>query len=351
MIVKLMKASVWLPENVETAAQIAAEANLPEVVVREKMGIVQKCRATKDEHPSMMAIEAARSVLKNEAENSIDLIIWTGSEYKDFPVWSAGIFVQRELGLTRAHAFDMAARCSTNVVALKMAKSLMLTDKKIKRVLLCGGHKTGDLVNYQDPKSRFLYNLSDGGSAMLLERFDSAEEIHAAKDLGAQVLETSIITDGAFSLDVIIPAGGTRMPAHENISKADACLQVPDIEGMRERLAEKSIERFMKVIKTAATESMNRPIDYLALLHMKKSAHDEICQQLELKEEQSIYLDHYGHFGAPDQVLSLGLAEHHQRLKTGDHVVLASAGIGYTWSAISLRWDGPVFDQSTLKYV
>lgn len=346
MIVKIMKASVWLPELRETSSDIARASHIPEHVVREKMGIVEKCRATRDQHPSMMAVEAAKAVLKDEPEDSIDMIIWTGSEYKDYQVWSAGIFVQRELGLKKAHAFDLAARCSTNVVALKVAKSLMLTDSKIKRVLLCGGHKTGDLVNYQDPNSRFLYNLSDGGSAMLLERFDSPVGL---ENIGAEVLSSSIVTDGAFSLDVIIAAGGTRKPAHEGVNFAETCLQVPDVEGMRERLAASSIERFLYVIKTAAQESMARPIDYLALLHMKKSAHDELNRLLELREDQSIYMDHYGHFGAPDQVLSLGLAERQNKCVKGDHIVLASAGIGYTWSAVSLRWDGPVFVQSTLK--
>ena len=94
---------------------------------------------------------------------------------------------------------------------------------------------------------------------------------------------------------------------------------------------------------------MNKPIDYLALLHMKKSAHDTIVEQMELKPAQSIYLDHYGHFGAPDQVLSLGLAEKRGLLKKGDHVVFASAGIGYMWSAMSMRWDEKTFDIDELE--
>lgn len=333
MTLGLIRAGVWLPEGFEDAAQIAVKAGLPEHVVREKMGIVRKCRATADEHPSMMAVEAAKKVLRDDIDpESIDLVIWTGSEYKDYPVWSAGIFVQRELGLKKAWAFDASARCSSNVLGLRLAQSLAASDKKIKRVLLCGGHKTGDLVNYQDPTSRFLYNLSDGGSAMLLEVGDVNP-----------ILSSSFITDGDFSLDVIIKGGGTRNPTRANPNADDTYLTCPDIEGMRERLASRSIENFLQVIKEAASESTERPIDYLALLHMKKSAHDAILQGLDMREEQSIYLDHYGHFGAPDQVLSLGLAQYRGLVKAGDHVCLASAGIGYTWSAVSLRYDQPIF--------
>lgn len=343
-VVDLVRSAVWLPENYEDSSYIAEQSGLPEKVVREKMGIVKKCRAQAHEHPSMMAVEASKKVLEGIDPDSVDMILWTGSEYKDYPVWSAGIFVQRELGLKKAHAFDLSARCSTNVLALRVAKSLMTTDPAIRRVLLCGGHRTGDLVNYRDPNARFLYNLSDGGSAMLLEKREDESEVQ-----GALVGESSLITDGDFSLDVIIPGAGTKRPAYDNIAREDFCLQVPDVAGMRERLAEKSISNFLEVIKTAALKTTAKPIDYLALLHMKRSAHDGICQALELKDEQSIYMDHYGHFGAPDQVLSLGLAEQRRLLKTGDHVVMASAGIGYTWSAISLVWKGSTFNLQSLS--
>lgn len=329
----LIRAGVWLPQGFEDSKSISEQSGLPEKVVREKMGIVRKCRASKDEHPSMMALQAAKKVLRDDIDPlSIDLVIWTGSEYKDYPVWSAGIFVQRELGLKNAWAFDASARCSSNVLGLHLAKSLAQSDKRIKRVLLCGGHKTGDLVNYQDESSRFLYNLSDGGSAMLLEVGDVNP-----------ILSSSFITDGDFSLDVIIKAGGTRSPTRNHPKGIDTYLTCPDIEGMRDRLATSSIKNFLQVIKESAQNSMERPIDYLALLHMKKSAHDGILQGMDLREDQSIYLDHYGHFGAPDQVLSLGLAEYQEKLMPGSHVSLASAGIGYTWSAISLRWDRPIF--------
>jgi 3-oxoacyl-[acyl-carrier-protein] synthase-3 len=338
-MIGLTKSAVWLPDTVETSAEIAQKSGIPVSVIEEKMGIIQKCRTKPHMQPSQMAVNAAREVLEGEDPASIDMIIWTGSEYKDYNVWSAGIFVQEQLGLHNAFAFDMAARCSTNVVGLKVAKSLMMSDPKINKVLLCGGHKTGDLVNYKDPKSRFLYNLSDGGSAMLLE-----------KGKGNEILDASIITDGSFSHDVIIPAGGTKAPARGAFSKEDTYLQVPDVEGMRERLAEKSIQNFIKVIMEAGTTSMSKPIDYLGLLHMKKSAHDEILKRLELKQEQSCYLNRYGHFGAPDQVLSLGLAERRQLLQPGSHVVLASAGIGYTWSAISIKWEQDCFMQKTINH-
>lgn len=338
--VNLKSAAVWLPEGFEDFRYIARESGLPEDIVRKKMGIVRKCRASKEIHPSEMAVAAARLALKNIDPLTVDMVIWTGSEYKDYIVWTAGIFVQKELGLKNARSFDISARCSNKILGLHIAKSLMLTDLKLKRVLLCGGHRTGDLVNYKDPKTRFLFNLADGGSAILLEKSETPEN---------PLLNSSMITDGDFSTDVVVLAGGTKHSNRSDFDLGMTYLQVQDMEGMRERLEKKSIANFLSVISDASQNELNKPIDYLALLHMKRSAHDAILKPLELQENQSIYMDHYGHFGAPDQVLSLGLAEKRSLLKNGDHLVFASAGIGYMWSALSMRWDTNTFDTNILQ--
>lgn len=340
-MISLTNAAVWLPNQFEDSEYISQQSGIDKNVVETKMGIIRKCRAPADIHPSEMAIRAAKFVLANTDPKSIDLVIWSGSEYKDYPVWSAGIFVQKQLGLCNAFAFDASARCSSNVLALRLAKDMMTSNQKLKKVLICGGHRTGDLVNYQDPNARFLYNLSDGGSAMLVDRSGINP-----------ILESHFITDGDFSLDVIIPGGGTKQPTRTRPNLKDTYLCVPDMAGMRDRLANRSIQNFLKVIKTAASSSLpHQPIDYLALLHMKRSAHDEILNQLELQQNQSQYMDRFGHFGAPDQVLSLGLAENSRQLKKGNHLVLASAGIGYTWSAISIQWNQPTFSLEAFKQI
>jgi 3-oxoacyl-[acyl-carrier-protein] synthase-3 len=109
---------------------------------------------------------------------------------------------------------------------------------------------------------------------------------------------------------------------------------------MKERLDRVSLRNFLDVIRGAAGE---RPIGYLALLHMKRSAHDGIVDALGLPPERALYLDRYGHFGSPDQVLSLGLAERQGILRDGDVVVFASAGLGYMWAAQSFVWNRPTF--------
>ena len=137
----LSRIGLWLPDEGEDAAWISQQSGVPEEILKTKMGVVRKCRAPLEMHPSLMAIAAAKKVLVDLDPDSIDLVVWTGSDFKDYPVWTAAVYVQEQLGLRKAWAFDVAARCSTNVVGLKVVRDMMRADRRINRALLCGGHR------------------------------------------------------------------------------------------------------------------------------------------------------------------------------------------------------------------
>ncbi|HEX5570661.1 MAG TPA: beta-ketoacyl-ACP synthase, partial [Ktedonobacterales bacterium] len=166
----LMALATYLPERTQTAAEIAAESGIPEEIVREKLGIVSKRLASYEDQTSAMAVRAARLALERAGvePEELDLILYSGSMHKDFYVWSAANRIQYLLGAKRAWAFEAVALCTTNVLALKLARDLMTSDTRLRTVLICGGHRTGDLINLRDHTTRFLFNLSDGGSAMVL---------------------------------------------------------------------------------------------------------------------------------------------------------------------------------------
>jgi 3-oxoacyl-[acyl-carrier-protein] synthase III len=117
-------------------------------------------------------------------------------------------------------------------------------------------------------------------------------------------------------------------------------LDVTDPEGMKKRLEQKSMDHFLKVVRESLYRSgyEEEDVSYVAMLHMKKSAHRYVLKELGLTDEQSIYLEEYGHIGQFDQILSLELAEERGKLKEGDVVVLVSAGIGYAWGATTIVW-------------
>jgi 3-oxoacyl-[acyl-carrier-protein] synthase-3 len=49
-------------------------------------------------------------------------------------------------------------------------------------------------------------------------------------------------------------------------------------------------------------------------------------------------LAEFGHHGQNDQILSLELGIEEGRIKDGDLILMISAGIGYAWDALVVRW-------------
>jgi 3-oxoacyl-[acyl-carrier-protein] synthase-3 len=159
-----------------------------------------------------------------------------------------------------------------------------------------------------------------------------------------RLLGTAVITDGSFSLDVIVPSGGTVDPRFDDpIGTGRRALDVPDPEGMKERLEQRSMANFLAVVDLALARSgaTRADIEFLNILHMKRSAHQQILAELGLRDEQSFYLEDFGHLGQQDQPLVLCEAERRGLLADGDLMIMVAAGIGYAWSASAIRW-GPV---------
>jgi 3-oxoacyl-[acyl-carrier-protein] synthase-3 len=323
----------YLPDGRLSGEEIALKSRLPLHVVKEKMGIIQKTVPGPDDHTAQMGLWAAQNALqKGDIDpKEIDLLIYIGEEHKEYPLWTAGIYLQEELGAVNAWAFDVALRCGTTVMAMKVAKDMMRVNQEIRTVLLAGGYRNSDFIDFTNPNTRFMYNLAAGGGAIILRRGHEENVL----------LESTILTDGSFSKDVVVPIGGTMQPADAELLKTNRIqLDVLDPEGMKKRLEEKSLKNFFFVVENSLEKSgySKEDLDYLAILHMKRSAHDYILDVLGLDQKQSIYLDHYGHIGQFDQLLSLELAVEQGNLKNGDHVSMVSAGIGYAWAANTICW-------------
>lgn len=322
---------VYLPKHYLTAQDISHYSGIPADVIQFKMGLNRKHRAHPDEHVSDMAVKAGLAALGDIDPEQVDALIYFGSEYKDYYVWSVATHIQHRLRLKNAFAFEIMSLCASFGVAMKVAKDMLLADQTLKTVLLVMAAKEGDLLDYQNHRSRFMFNFGDGAAACLLKR----------NALSNEVLGCAILTDGSFSLDVYVPAGGSRYrPSEETIRQKSHFLDVADIENMKRNLDPVSLPNFIRVIAKACQISglTVADIDLIGLTHMKPSMHQAIIGALGLAQENAIYLENHGHIQAGDQLIALREAEQKGLLTDGKIVVLAGAGTGYTWSATCIRW-------------
>lgn len=326
---------IYFPDNTMSAAEIAkaTEGTWSEEAVIEKLGIEAKRIPGKDDGTQEMGVKAALDALERTGTDpqSIDLIVCMGEEWKEYPLTTSGIYIQEKIGAVNAWAFDVQQRCCTTISAMKIAKDMMLADDDISTAMIVGGYRNGDFVDYTDKSMSMMYNLSAAGGALILK-----------KNLGRnRVLGTHIMTDGSMARDAGVVYGGTENPITcANIDKAYKSLTLMNGDHMKARLNEVSMDNWMTCIDKAFQKSALpvASLDYLAVLHFKRSMHHVMLDRLGLQEDQSTYLSHNGHAGQIDQIISLHYGLESGKIKNGSSIAMIAAGIGYAWAASVVQW-------------
>jgi 3-oxoacyl-[acyl-carrier-protein] synthase-3 len=326
---------IYIPKKVMTAAEIS-DATLgvwSEQAVIEKLGIVQKRLPNADDGTQEMGAKAALDCLKKTGfdASEIDVIVCFGEEWKEYPLTTSALYIQDRIKAVNAWGVDVQNRCCTSVTAMKMAKDMLIADDEIHTVLVCGGYRNGDFVDYTDKDMSMMYNLGAGGAAILLKK-------NYNKNL---LLGSHIIADGSLARTAGVEIGGTCRPiTKDNVDEAYKSLRLMQPEVMKNRLNEVSQQNWLTCINRSFEKSniSKSELGYLAILHIKRSGHLGMLKELGLTEDQSIYLEDYGHIGQVDQILSLALALEKGKVKDGTVVCMLAAGIGYVWAANVIRW-------------
>ena len=332
----LVSYGLYLPSNFETAEEIAVRSGLSREQVVAELGIERKCLPSEEDQPSVMAAKAARQAFERARDvtpDDVDVVIWTGEEYKDYICQTASIRLQEEVGARKAWAFDLVGQGVTSLFGLRTARDLMIGDPSIQTVLLAGGTRNIDLVNYTNPNTRWMLATSASGAALLLRRQHPSN----------QLLETAFFVDPNLADEIYVPGGGTVYPFSLEILGTDSMFfQVAHPEVVEAYLSERMPGRFLDLIRRtmASAGRAGQVPDYLAIRHLRSRERTRVLEGLRLKEEQSDSLADVGHHGPNDVIISLDRALQREAIKPGSRVVLASAGIGFTYAAALFQW-GP----------
>jgi 3-oxoacyl-[acyl-carrier-protein] synthase-3 len=280
-----------------------------------------------------MGALAALDALKNTGidPKDIDVILSVTEEWKEYPLTTSALYIQDRIQATNAWGIDVQNRCCTTVSAMKMAKDMLIADDEVNVIMVVGGYRNGDFVDYTDKDMSMMYNLGAGGGAIILKK-------NHDKNI---LLGSHMIADGSLSRTAGVEIGGVCNPiTKDNVEEAKKSLRLMDPKKMKERLNEVSMPNWITCIDESLRKSnlTRSDIGYLDILHIKRSGHQFMLDELGLNENQSIYLEDYGHIGQIDQILSLHLALQTGKVKDGTVVCMLAAGIGYVWAANIIRW-------------
>ena len=327
---------LYVPRSTTSAAAVARRFHLPVKVVQEKQGFAQKHVSTPKMMPSDMARRAGRVALERAHAHGIErgdigLVIWAGSQWKDYHVWLASTFLQDRLGIPECFAFDVSAMCAGCVFGLYAAKNFLLADPSLRAVLLLGASKESYMVSPVAPMSQWMDNFADAGWAVVVAR-DHPKNL---------ILGSDFLSDGSLSLAPVEAGGGARYPvypAYEREGQAYAETLLPE-QYFRRRMEEVSLPNFLRVIRTSIERSglAASDIQLLIINHMKRSFHKAIVEGVGVPAERALYLEQYGHSQSADQMMALDLALASHRFTEGP-VVMAAAGSGYVWGSTVVKW-------------
>jgi len=330
----------YVPQRVVTGEEIARQSTIPEDVVVEKMGLAEKrvCPPD-DDHCTDMSVEAATGALADAGldPGELDLVLYHGSEFKDYVVWSAAADIAERLGADDAYATESYTLCAGCPIAIRQVRAQLLAGD-ITTALLVTASREEDLIDYRNEDSSFMFNFGSGGAAYVLEA-DAGRDRTLAHVHGSHA-----VTDGSFADDVVMPAGGSvNPPSRDSVDRGLHTLDVPDPDGMKDRLAPVSLPNYLEVADGALDCSgFDRDdVAFVAVTHMKRSFHRTLIEELGLDpDSDAVYLEEFGHMQSVDQIFALDEGRRRGRFEAGDVVLFLAAGTGYTWSATVLEWGG-----------
>jgi 3-oxoacyl-[acyl-carrier-protein] synthase-3 len=314
-----------VPEKILTNADFEKIVDTSEVWIKERTGMSERHIADDATATSDLATQAAQKALTMACikPKEIDIII-VATVTGDTPFPATACFVQKNLGATKAAAFDISAACSGFLYGLTLADNF-IANKSHENILVIGAEQLSKITDYTDRTTCVLFG--DGAGAAVLQPSDGKRGI----------IQTLISSDGRLTDLLIVPAGGSRQPAtYETI---DQHLHYIKMQG------QEVFKAAVKSMGNAVTETLKKAglkSSQLALL-IPHQANNRIIEATAKRinlpiEKVFINLDKYGNTSAASIPIALTEAAEQGRLKQGDYCMLVSFGGGFTTGAVLLKF-------------
>ena len=314
-----------VPDRVLTNADLEKLVETNDEWIMSRTGIRERRICSPEETSSTLGSRAARQALADAGvrPDELELII-CATATGDY-IWpSTACVIQSEIGAGRCTAYDLSAACSGFVFGLATATGFIKSGL-MKRVLVIGVDTLTKQLNWEDRGTCILFG--DGAAAAVVGPCAPGEGI----------LATSMGSDGTGVEQIIMPAGGTKMPVTaEVIEKKLNCIHMKGAE----------VFKFaVKIMGDACVDALNRAgltsadvdlfIPHQANIRIIKAAADRMNLP---PEKVFVNVDRYGNTSAASIGIAMREALDQGRIKRGSVIVTVGFGAGLTWGANVIRW-------------
>lgn len=323
---KITAVGKYLPEKILTNFDMEKIVDTNDAWIRSRTGISERRQAAPGESSSVMATKACEEIIKKRKINpkEIDCII-VATITPDSALPATACLVQNNLGAVNAFGYDLSAACSGFLYALDNA-ARMIESGHYNTVLVVGVEAMSTILDYTDRSTCILFG--DGAGAVLLE----------ADEEGKYGLIDSVLRcDGSGGKFLRIDAGGSKMPATEETVRNRMHFVKQDGKNVF-----KAAVKWMADVAAEVAKRNNlgkNDIDLFIPHQANKRIVDATARRLGLDDSRVLSnIEKYGNTTGATIPLGIYDAFRDGRLKSGDNVILAAFGAGYTWGAIYLRW-------------
>jgi 3-oxoacyl-[acyl-carrier-protein] synthase III len=314
----------YVPSRVLTNGELAQLVDTSDEWIVERTGIRERRIAAPEEALSDLALPAAEQALDASGVRAEDvdlLIVATVTPDMAFP--STGALLADRLGAKDAAAYDLSAGCTGFMYAIAQAHGMVAAGLAHK-ALVVGGDVLSKIMNWSDRTTCILFG--DGAGAVVLERVDEGGFL--GFELGA---------DGAGGVDLLLPAGGSRMPASpETVGNGGHYVQMNGREVFKfaTRVLVSSAEAVLAECGAGVAD-----VDVYVPHQANVRIIDHATKKLGIDPERVVVnVDRFGNTSSGSIPLALADAQADGRLREGELVLMTGMGAGLTWGSSLLEW-------------
>ncbi|MFE3846762.1 3-oxoacyl-ACP synthase III family protein [Flavobacterium sp. LB3P45] len=331
---KIAGLGFYVPSNVVTNDDLSKIIDTNDEWIQERTGIQERRHIIRGEDTTTsMGVKAAEIAIERSgvAKEDIDFVVFaTLSPDYYFP--GPGVLVQRDLGLRTVGALDVRNQCSGFIYALSVADQYIKTGM-YKNVLIIGSevHSTGLDMTSRGRGVSVIFG--DGAGAAVLSR---------EEDLTKGILSTHLHSEGQHAEELIVKApgmGGRWVTDILADNDPDDDSYFPYMNG--QFVFKNAVVRFSEVINEGlqANNLQVSDIDMLIPHQANLRISQFIQKKFNLTDDQ-VYnnIQKYGNTTAASIPIALTEAWEKGKIKSGDTVVLAAFGSGFTWGSAIIKW-------------
>jgi 3-oxoacyl-[acyl-carrier-protein] synthase III len=333
---KISGLGYYVPSNIVTNDDLSKIMDTNDAWIQERTGIQERRHVVKGdgETTSTMGLKAAKIAIERSgvSKDDIDFIVFA-TITPDYYFPGPGVMLQKELGLKTIGALDIRNQCSAFIYAISVADQYIKTGM-YKNILVVASELQSVGLDMTDRGRAVSVIFADGAGAAVLSR---------ETDLTKGILSTHLHSEGEHALELSVAAPGmggrwiTDILADPNPEADESYL--PHMNG--QFVFKNAVVRFSEVINEGLQANNLNVLDINMLIpHQANLRISQFIQKkFELRDDQVFNnIQKFGNTTAASIPIALTQAWEEGKINSGDTVVLAAFGSGFTWASAIIKW-------------